>query len=139
MAAGHSPPIKEKWCTTPKILLLGVMIKSLFWNARGVDNALTLARLRKLKRLHQISLLALCEPVVGREHLDIVRRKLGFPFGVSNDESRIWVFYDAEYKCDIVAASHQFLALQIAYTFFPRSFIATFVHASCDLDKRELL
>ncbi|XP_027151803.1 uncharacterized protein LOC113751855 [Coffea eugenioides] len=77
--------------------------------------------------------------MVGCEHLDIVRRKLGFPFGVSNDESRIWVFYDAEYKCDIVAVSHQFLALQIAYTYFRRSFIATFIHASCDLDECELL
>ncbi|XP_071912229.1 uncharacterized protein [Coffea arabica] len=77
--------------------------------------------------------------MVDREHLDIVHRKLGFPFSVSNDESRIWIFYDDEYKCDIVAASHQYLALKIAHTFFPRSFIATFVHASCDLDEPELL
>ena len=115
------------------------MIKSLFWNARGVDNALTLALLRKLKHLHQISLLTLCERMVGHEHLDIVRRKLGFLFGVSNEESRVWIFYNVEYKCDIVAACHQFLVLQIAHTYFSRSFIATFVHASCDLDKCELL
>ncbi|XP_071902539.1 uncharacterized protein [Coffea arabica] len=121
-----------------ELLLCSAMIKSLFWNARGVDNALMIARLGKLKRMHHISLIALCELLVGREHLDVVPRKLGFPFGVSNDESRIWLFFDAEYECDIAVASPQFLAVKITHSYFQCSFLATFIHASCALDEREL-
>ncbi|XP_027171424.1 uncharacterized protein LOC113770989 [Coffea eugenioides] len=122
-----------------EILLCSAMIKSLFWNARGVDNTLTIARLQKLKCMCHISLIALCEPLVGREHLDIVRRKLGFPFGVSNVESRIWIFFDAEYECDIAVASPQFLAVKITYSYFRCPFITTFVHAPCALEEREQL
>ena len=122
-----------------ELLLRNTMINSLFWNARGVDNALMIARLRKLKRMYHISLIALCESLVGREHLDIVYWKLGFPFGVLNVESRIWIFFDAEYECDIVVASPQFLTVKITHSYFRCPFIATFVHAPCALEEREQL
>ena len=115
------------------------MIKALFWNVRGVDNALTIARLRKLKQMHKISLLALCEPKVGRVRLDIIRQKLGFPKAVSNAESRLWVMFDHDFSCDLLAASSQFLELRVTHSALRSSFVAVFVHASCVTQEREVL
>nr|XP_027083597.1 uncharacterized protein LOC113705891 [Coffea arabica] len=96
-----------------------------------MDNALTIARLRKLKRMHKISLLALCKPKVGRERLDIIRRKLGFSQAVSNEESRLWVMFDHDFNCYLLAALPQFLVWS--------SFVEVFVHASCVTHDREVL
>ncbi|XP_071919963.1 uncharacterized protein [Coffea arabica] len=115
------------------------MIKALFWNVRGVDNAFTIAQLRKLKRMYKIFLLALCEPKVGRVRLDIIRRKLGFPQAVSNEESRLWVMFDHDFSCDLLAASSQFLALRVTHSAFRSSFVAVFVHASCVAHECEVL
>ncbi|XP_027169490.1 uncharacterized protein LOC113769223 [Coffea eugenioides] len=115
------------------------MIKAMFWNVRGVDNALTIARLRKLKRMHQVSLLAMCEPKAGRERLDFIRNRLGFRHAISNDESRIWVMYGQDYRCDLLVASHQFLALEVTHAIFRCSVVAVFVHASCASLDREAL
>ena len=117
----------------PEVLMIKIMIKSIFWNV------ITVARLRKLKQMHKVSLLDLCKPKVGYERLDFVRRKLCFPFAVSNDESKIWVLYDIDYRCDLLTAAHQFMALKVTHTFFCRSFILVFVHALCNLHERKVL
>ena len=86
--------------------------------------------------MHKISLLALCEPMVGRDHLDIVRRKLGFPYAFSNDEGRICVF--TILIIGVLFLPHQINSwrLQITHTLFHYSFLVVFVHASCDFDDR---
>ena len=123
----------------PLLSTTTIMIKAMFWNVRGVDNALTIARLRKLKRMHQVSLLAMCEPKAGRERLDFIRNRLGFRHAISNDESRIWVMYGQDYRCDLLVASRQFLALEVTHAVFRCSVVAVFVHTSCASLDREVL
>ena len=81
------------------------MIKLLFWNARGVGNKPTIARLRKLCRLNSLSLVVLCEPLLGLSQLDSVRVRLNFPYGLANTESRIWVFFYRTWSTVVVAQS----------------------------------
>ena len=90
------------------------MIRSLFWNARRVGNKPTIARLRKLCRLYSLSLVTLCEPLLGLPQLDSVRVTLNFPHGLANTESCILVFFDHSWLAVVVAQSAQFLALRMS-------------------------
>lgn len=69
------------------------MIKTMFWNVRGIGNAPTLSRLKKLCKLHSLSLLALCECMIDRSRLDDIRQKLKFQHAVANVYRCIWVFH----------------------------------------------
>ena len=54
-----------------------LMINFLFWNIRGVSHAPNLKRLRKLVKMHSISLVAICEPKTAIVNMDMIRLKVG--------------------------------------------------------------
>lgn len=94
------------------------MIKSLFWNIKGVNNCLTLNRLKKLKRLHKFSLLGICEPMIGRFNLNCFRVKLGFQHAIANVKGQIWVLLYANFRQLLINLSNswQFEWTMCCYT-----------------------
>ena len=115
------------------------MFKSLFWNVRGLDNSITIARLRKLRLLHKFSLLGVCEPKMDASRFDWIRQRLGFDGCCPTNDGRLVVFYSSEFSCSIVGQSSQYLALRVTHSQMSTEVVGVFVHAACSVsDRREL-
>ena len=112
------------------------MINSLFWNVRGVGNRPILTRLHKLCRLHELFLVALCEPLLELSHLEYIRVKLNFHHTSANIEGRIRVFCDSSFTAEIVAQSSQFIALRMTHPCMGQEFIAVLIHVACTKEDR---
>lgn len=68
------------------------MISLLSWNIRGVGNAASLRHLKKLSKIHNISLLVLLEPMFHSSMISSTTQKMGFDsYFVAND--KIWILW----------------------------------------------
>lgn len=67
------------------------MISLLFWNIRGIANAASLRRLKKLCTLHSVSVLFLFEPFLSANPVDFLRVSLHFTGSFSSPQNEIWV------------------------------------------------
>lgn len=68
------------------------MISALFGILEVLQMPLLLLDLKKLIQVHQVSFVAISEPMIDKDTLLSVRLQLDFDFAVSNDCSSIWVF-----------------------------------------------
>lgn len=67
----------------------------IIWNARGVGNALTMARLKLLIKSNNIKCLAILEPKIQVNMLETVCKRLGMDKAVANgdEHAHIWVLW----------------------------------------------
>lgn len=68
------------------------MINIMVWNARGVGNVSTTRRLKRLCRIHSVSVLVLLEPIVSVDSMDSLRDALHFSDSLFLNNNKIWVF-----------------------------------------------
>lgn len=67
----------------------------MFWNIRGVVNKASMRRLRKLCKLHSVSVLLLFEPMATFEHISHLSSYLQFPDFILYDNHKLCVFFVA--------------------------------------------
>ena len=87
------------------------MINALFWNIRGIAKTPNLRQLKKLIRLNNVQLVAICEPKLNVENIESIRLRLSFDAVVVNLSADIWVFYNLPFICDIAGNSDQHISL----------------------------
>ena len=75
------------------------MIRFLFWNIQGVLRAPNLKRVRKLVKLHSISLIMICEPKIAPINMDMVRVKIGMDYVIANQSGSVSVLYNSSFSC----------------------------------------
>lgn len=66
------------------------MVKVIILNVRGVAGVATMRRLRKLSRIHSLSVLILCEPFVVNSEINSYRDRLGFTHAFAADNCKVW-------------------------------------------------
>ena len=60
------------------------MINAIFWNIIGVSKTANLRRLKKLIRLHNVQLVAICEPKLDVVNIESISLRLSFDAVVVN-------------------------------------------------------
>ena len=115
------------------------MIKSLFWNIRGVRKKISINRLKILKQQHDLKLICICEPHVDFSEIDEFKLKIGLKQVFYNSANRIWVFIDDSIEARIYSQTEQSLSMVLAHNAAPSSLLVTFVHAFCTKTARNLL
>lgn len=115
------------------------MIKSIFWNIRGINKKIALSRLQILKKSYNLQLLSICEPKVDALRIKEFQFKLGFHNALSNKDNRIWIFFQNDFAGSVLYESDQFVALRFSSSLFPSDFLCIFIHAHCSADKRKTL
>src|SRR4051812_44169286 len=107
------------------------MMKALVWNIRGIGNRPSVTRLKRLIKMHKVTLYAILEPKISKENLSYFQRKSNCKGAFSNEKSTIWVFWKEELSINLLNADDQFMQVEVASNLAP-SILITFVYASCD-------
>ncbi|KAK6125851.1 hypothetical protein DH2020_040408 [Rehmannia glutinosa] len=110
----------------------------LVWNVRGIGNDPTSRHVKLLCRNHNTLILAILEPMSGSD-FHLYCRKLGFYFGVSNHNNKIWVFWKKCVTRQVLSDNAQSIDMQFSSPIFPTSFSTSFIYAkSTRIERRDL-
>ena len=101
------------------------MIKFLCWNVRSINTFGALERLINLKKLHNISMMAILEPFSSYDHIDAYRLQLLMDHSYSNSNNKIWLFWSNEITCDILESDQQQVTCEISHENCSEKFIVT--------------
>lgn len=115
------------------------MTSFLFWNLRGVSNASTLERLKKLVYIHKVCWLAIIEPMVDSSQLESFRLKLGFSMAYSNVNSKISVLWKDKMQCTMMQDDSQIISMQCKHRELDADFVVVPVYAKCTRSEKRLL
>lgn len=88
------------------------MINSLIWNIRGLP-------LRKLVRLHRLSLICVLEPFISVDRLEALRVRLGMDHALSSQSGKIWVFWSAPFSVELLHDMGKVIYYRVSHSFFP--------------------
>ncbi|KAK9186911.1 hypothetical protein WN944_018300 [Citrus x changshan-huyou] len=89
--------------------------------------AFAVRRLRKLIRMHRLSLVCILEPFLGADRLDPTRIRLGIEKAFSSMSGKIWIFWSSHFS------------IKVSHFFFPEPVLISYVYASCSTSGREAL
>ena len=78
------------------------MINSIIWNIQGISKASTVRRLRKLIRMHRLSLVCILESFLGADRLDLTRVRLGMERAFSFMSGKIWIFLSSPFSVEVI-------------------------------------
>lgn len=114
-------------------------VNTLFWNVRGIGKDPTVNRIKKLLKLHDISFIAVFEPMLAMDKIQLIARKWKFKFNFTNSQSTIWIFAKAAFTCQLLNDTSQHLRVRLQHYLWPISVNATSVYAKCDARERQEL
>ncbi|KAJ6849156.1 uncharacterized protein M6B38_270760 [Iris pallida] len=115
-----------------------LMLRMMIWNARGLANTQTLNRLKSLKEMHRLVILAVIESKVEEGKFNHFCLKLGFDGGFASGKD-IWVFWHKEVEAEVVAVSTQAISIIFRHHLIAGPTLMTFVHGSCHRRTRRSL
>ena len=115
------------------------MIKLLCWNVRSINTFGALERLINLRKLYNLSMLAILEPFSNQAHIDSCRMQLIMDHSYSNSNNKIWLFWSNEITCDILESDQQQVTCEIRHENCNEKFIMTYVYAKCKDQLRKSL
>lgn len=84
---------------------VSIMMKLLTWNIRGIANAPSLRRLKRIIKSNKIICFSIFEPKVTLDSIKDYEFKLNFINSFSNNEGNIWVFWKNEAKYSIISST----------------------------------
>ena len=102
------------------------MIKLICWNARSINTFGALERLINLRKLHNLSMLAILEPFSNQSQVDSYRMQLLMNQGHSNPNNKIWLFLSNEVTCDILECDQQHITCEMSHENCSEKFIMTY-------------
>lgn len=113
------------------------MISSLIWNIRGIGKTPAIRRLRKLIRMHRLSLICILEPFISVDRLEAIRVQLGMEHGLSSQSGKIWIFWSAPFSVELLHDMGQVIHCRVSHSILPDPVLVSYVYASCFMDVRE--
>jgi hypothetical protein len=105
------------------------MLITLTWNARGINNFYTMARLKNLLSTHKLNLVVFLEPLTKADKLTAKKLKVKFDHVVSNLRITIWIFRDNTLHCSIIHDGGQSLTLHCHHEVLNKDFLVTRIYA----------
>lgn len=120
-------------CIFHKIVLMN---NFLIWNIRGVGNAPSIRRLKKLVSTNEVVFFTILEPKIYNEDILAYENKLRCTGSLSNPQNTIWIFWK-DINCQAIVVEEQYItvSIQIASSVIH----LTSIYASCDGRKRREL
>lgn len=115
------------------------MISCMFWNIRGVVNKASMRRLRKLCKLHSVSVLLLFEPMATFEHISHLSSYLQFPDFILSDNHKLCVLWRHDFRVLLQGQTDQFLHLQVDHSSSLHSCFITSIYAKSTRHERQVL
>lgn len=115
------------------------MLKTLFWNIRGINKNSAISRLKILKKQYDLKLVSICEPHLNASRLEEIKLKIGYTNAIRNNANRIWIFFDDSLAGNITSQSDQYIAIKFSIQNLYSEFLAIFVHGHCSADDRRSL
>lgn len=109
------------------------MIKGLIWNIWG---SASMRRLKLLIRLHQLSFVAIMEPMVSLDCEEEFQQRLGFSGCLVSPSNKIWLFFSDHYTMVTIKASPQLLHIEFQHVWSRSTVCATFVYENCSRAER---
>jgi len=83
------------------------MISTIIWNARGINTQGVIERLKNLKNMHHVSMIAVLGPFSDSTHINMFKSMLAMDHAVSNINGKIWLFWTNEITCNVFEADEQ--------------------------------
>lgn len=96
-------------------------------------------RLRKLCKLHNISILFLFEPFLAVDRIHSLAASLRFSDCLASDNSKIWLLWRHGFQFNIVGQSDQFVHAHVTHASHSNSVFLTGVYAKSTRRERGLL
>ncbi|KAK6786204.1 hypothetical protein RDI58_014729 [Solanum bulbocastanum] len=78
------------------------MISTIIWNARGINTQGVIERLKNLKNIHYVSMIAILEPFSDNAHINMVKSMLSMDHAASNPNGKIWLFWTNDATCKVL-------------------------------------
>src|SRR4051812_28821741 len=103
------------------------MNKNIVWNIRGIANAPSLRRIKKLVKINEATILAIIEPKVTTAHISKYAKKLHCTESLANTQNSIWIFWN-NMTCQPVEVEDQYVSIKITVD----ASDITVVYARCD-------
>ena len=91
------------------------MSKFLCWNIRSINTFGALERLINLKKIHNLSMLAILEPFSNQSLIESYRLQLLMDHSYCNPNNKIWLFWSNEVTCDIMDSDQQQVTCEISH------------------------
>ncbi|XP_055802719.1 uncharacterized protein LOC129871761 [Solanum dulcamara] len=88
-------------------------------------------RLKSLKSIHQIPIIAILEPFSDSIQIQYFRNQLNMDHAISNPNGKIWLFWNKDVDCRILENEEQLITCEFNHVMNPNQFIVTFVYAKC--------
>ncbi|XP_015161044.1 uncharacterized protein [Solanum tuberosum] len=88
-------------------------------------------RLKVLRKMHQISIIAILEPFSDCTQVQTFKYQLAMDHATSNCNGKIWLFWNLEVDCKVLEEDEQQITCEIAHNELQTPFTTTFVYAKC--------
>ncbi|KAG5606078.1 hypothetical protein H5410_027570 [Solanum commersonii] len=115
------------------------MISTIVWNARGINTQGVIERLKNLKNIHHVSMIAILEPFSDNNNINMFKSMLSMDNATSNTNGKIWLFWTTDISCNVLEMDEQQITCEISHFEVQGIYIKTFVHAKCKEHLREPL
>ncbi|KAG5580344.1 hypothetical protein H5410_050971 [Solanum commersonii] len=76
-------------------------------NTRSTNTKGSLERVQNLKKIHNLSMIAILEPFSNNSQLNNYRLQLNMDNAFSNQNGKIWIFWTIDYDCNILESDDQ--------------------------------
>jgi len=101
------------------------------WNARSINTQGSLERIQTLKKLHQLSMIAILKPFADTSQLNIVRIQIQMDHAVSNPNGKIWLFWSNEITGSIHENCEQHITGDFKHADLTERFLMSYIYAKC--------
>ncbi|OIT31321.1 hypothetical protein A4A49_31488 [Nicotiana attenuata] len=99
--------------------------------AAGIRTSGALERIKILKKLHKISLIAVLEPFLDDSHLNHFKIQLSMHQATSNNNNKIWIFWDQDINATVLDSDDQQVTLELRHVEAADPFHISVIYAKC--------
>lgn len=107
------------------------MISVITWNARGINTQGVIERLKSIKSIYQLFMIAILEPFSNSSHIDSFKQHLTMDEATSNINGKICPFWNHDVDCQVLEADEQHITCEIKHVQLSSHFTVTFMYTKC--------
>lgn len=115
------------------------MISTLTWNVRGIRTSRVIERLKILRKLHKISLIANLEPFLDDTYINYFKIQLSMHHAIANPNNKIWIFWDQDFTGKVLDSDKQQITLELQHVEASELFHISAIYAKCKPDLKRSL
>ncbi|KAG5595834.1 hypothetical protein H5410_037066 [Solanum commersonii] len=107
------------------------MINVICLNARSINTQGSLEKFKYLKKIHNLSMIAILEPFADNIYLNNYKIHLNMDSAACNSNGKIWLFWNTEMNCDVLEIDDQHITCVLHHVEYKDKFMISFIYAKC--------